>query len=156
MNQSDIEILRDLAKQYMEICQDPLQEQKRDLWRKHNSFKNMPTPIYIRSFAWREMPEAKLLCQNDFFRNYEDFFRQAIFRSTFGDDFIFEPWITVNAVYKCNGWGLESKKKYVDNNDETLTAYKLEYALKEETDFAQMLAPGTKLMKLKLLKKQKL
>lgn len=36
---SDIEILRELASRYVEVCNDPRQDVRRDLWRKHNSLK---------------------------------------------------------------------------------------------------------------------
>jgi hypothetical protein len=141
MHAKDISILRDLAKRYLEICHDPLQAQRCDLWRKHNSFERVPPPIYVRSFAWREMPEAKLLCQDKFFRQHEDFFRQSIFRSSFMDDFVFEPWVTVNAGHKCGGWGVDSQRNYVDETEGMLTAYKLDYVLKETEDFTRLIAP---------------
>ena len=33
----DREILRDLARQYVEVASDPVQNTRRDLWRRHNS-----------------------------------------------------------------------------------------------------------------------
>ena len=51
---SDNEILRDLAMQYVEVCNDPVQEERRDLWRAHNSLKPTRPLIYVRAFAWPE------------------------------------------------------------------------------------------------------
>lgn len=102
----DITILRDLAQRYLEICHDPIQETRRDLWRRHNSLQPTPPPIYVRAFAWCEMPQSHCLCQDPFYRHYEDRFRQALFHSTLGDDFIFEPWVTVDAAWITPDGGL--------------------------------------------------
>ena len=98
MSQTDRSILRDLAKQYAELCHQDVQDQRRDVWRRHNSLEPTPPPIYVRAFAWIEMSQSHLLCQDPFYHPYEDFFRQMIFRDAFEDDYILEPWITVNAA----------------------------------------------------------
>ncbi len=94
----DRAILRDLAKQYAEACQKEVQKERRDLWRRHNSFHFTRPPIYIRAFAWREMADSRCECEDPFFRGYEDFFRRMRFLDTVDDDYIFEPWVTVSAV----------------------------------------------------------
>ena len=59
-NAKDITILRDLAKRYAEIASKPIQDERRDLWRKHNSLVRTRPLIYMRAFAcWSEMPESK-------------------------------------------------------------------------------------------------
>ena len=47
----DRQILRDLVKQYVAICQQPCQKTRRDLWRDHNSLLPTRVPIYVRAFA---------------------------------------------------------------------------------------------------------
>ena len=111
MNDRDITILRDLAKQYMEVCADPAQSVRRDLWRQHNSLKKTQPLIYVRAFAWREMPQARCLCQDPFYREYENLLRYNLFWYSLGDDSVFEPWITVKAVKVCSGWGVEKTSK---------------------------------------------
>ena len=46
------------------------------------------------------MEDSKLICEDTFWHPVESFLRQAIFHSSFNDDFIFEPWINVDAVYE--------------------------------------------------------
>jgi len=108
MHQSDRTLLRDLAKRYAAACTREVQQTRRDLWRRHNSLKPTPPLIYVRAFAWREMPESKCLCTDPFFRPYEDFFRRMLFVDTLDDDSIFEPWINVPAARRLPGglWGL--------------------------------------------------
>jgi hypothetical protein len=98
MSARDKTILRDLATEYAEVAAKEVQRERRDLWRRHNSFKRTHPLIYIRAFAWGEMPQSKCECEDGFFRHYESSFRQAIFRDTFNDDFIIEPWVTLRAT----------------------------------------------------------
>ena len=91
MNSNDMEILRDLAKKYSEICQKDIQAKRRKLWRSHNSLKPTRIPIYVRVFAWPEMAGSHCRCKDPFYRAYENFFRESIFRDKFNDDFTAIP-----------------------------------------------------------------
>jgi len=116
MAESDITILRCLAERYVEVCGKDVQEERRALWRKHNSFAHPRPLIYVRAFAWPEMAESRCVCEDPFLRQYESFFRQMLFRDTLEDDFICEPWVTVNAacVTPPEGiWGL--KFRWIDS-----------------------------------------
>jgi hypothetical protein len=134
----DREILRDLAKRYMEICSAPEQKRRRDLWRKHNSLVRSEPPIYVRAFAWGEMPESKLSCADPFLREFENFFRMEIFRSGFDDDYIFEPWITLRASYKRSGWGVDIQRHF---SDEPGGSYKADYPIKTLEDIRKLREP---------------
>lgn len=105
----DRTILRDLARRYAEISQAPIQQERRDLWRAHNSFKPTRIPIYVRAFAWHEMPASACQCDDPSWHPIESSLRNALFRDTFGDDTVIEPWLTVPAVRKhpeAGLWGL--------------------------------------------------
>jgi len=60
---NDLTILRDLVKQYMAICAEPVQAARRALWRDHNSLIKTRSPILVSAFAFDEMPEARCLCE---------------------------------------------------------------------------------------------
>ncbi|MDY7009579.1 MAG: hypothetical protein SVV80_02355 [Planctomycetota bacterium] len=47
-NDKDIVILRDLAKQVADIAAKDIQDERRDLWRRHNSLRKTRPLIYIR------------------------------------------------------------------------------------------------------------
>ncbi len=55
-NKKDRDVLRGLASRYREVCEDPVQVERRDLWRRHNSLKPTRPLIYTRAFAWSELP----------------------------------------------------------------------------------------------------
>ena len=138
MENHDRVLLRDLVQRYLEACQQPHQIERRRLWRMHNSLKRTRPLIYVRAFAWPEMPQSKCECVDPFYRGYEDFFRNHLFWDSLQDDSIFEPWVTVNATYKCSGWGIASGRHHAD---EPGGSFKIEYALKTPEDFARMRAP---------------
>jgi len=138
MNSHDKTILRDLARQYLEITAQPIQEERRALWREHNSLKRTRPLIYARAFAWKEMPHAKCLCEDPFARQYEDFLRRHLFWSTLDDDSIFEPWITVQATRVCNGWGIAGQRRI---SDEPGGSFKVDYPLKTFPDIEKMRIP---------------
>ena len=135
---NDREILRDLARQYRDLCADPVQDARRDLWRRHNSLKWTRPLIYVRAFAWSEMPQSACLCEDPFLRHYEGFFRNRLFCGTLDDDSIFEPWVTVSAVLKCSGWGFNIHRFH---SSEPGGAYKADYPVKTLEDIGKLRMP---------------
>ncbi len=131
-------ILRDLAKQYLEICKDPIQDELRNLWKKHNSLKETRPLIYVRAFAWQEMSQSKCIIEDAFFRRFEDFFRYCLFWSALGDDSIFELWITVQATRKCTGWGVYLNRKF---SQDPRGSYKIDYPIKVPSDIEKLRMP---------------
>ncbi|MBM3474898.1 MAG: hypothetical protein FJX75_16675 [Armatimonadetes bacterium] len=94
----DVAILRELVKQHVEIAAKPIQDERRDLWRRHNSFERTRPPIYVRWLAaWHEAEESKLQCEDRFLQHFEAVLRQEIFQDGIGDDSIQEPWLTLGA-----------------------------------------------------------
>lgn len=105
----DRTIVRELARRYRAICHEDVQGERRTLWRRHNSLRRTRPLIYVRAFAWGEMPEGKPLCEDPLCRRWEDWFRRMLFWHGLGDDSIFEPWVTVDAVRESpphGVWGL--------------------------------------------------
>jgi len=138
MNEHDRIILRDLAKQYAEVCARPVHDERRALWRRHNCLKQTRPLIYVRAFAWKEMPQSACLCQDPWARQYEDFFRGHLFWDTFGDDSIFEPWVTVQATHVCNGWGMAGQRRF---GDAPGGSFKVDYPLKQLGDIERLRMP---------------
>ncbi len=128
---NDIQILRDLAERYVEICTHPVQQERRALWRRQNSLQQTRPLIYVRAFAWQEMPESVCLSEDPLFRKIENFFRNHLFWNDLQDDSIFEPWVTVRASYACSGWGLSGKR---DFSDEIGGSYKEDYPIRDLED----------------------
>ena len=138
MTAQDVSILRDLARQYLEICARPVQDERRDLWRKHNSLVQTRPLVYVRRFAWEEMPQSQCVCEDPFFRGFEDFFRAHLFADRFDDDSIVEPWVTVSATHKCTGWGISGERHFTG---EPGGSWKYDYPLKTLDDIEKLREP---------------
>lgn len=107
----DIAILRELAKEYKALTDDPKQDERRTLWRNHNSLIRTRPLIYVREgTAWNEIiPQSALRCEDRIFRGVERYLRKMLFQDTVGDDYILEPWIPVPAAIvlpKKGHWGV--------------------------------------------------
>jgi hypothetical protein len=138
MTHTDHTILRDLAARYGDVCARPEMNERRDLWRRHNSLKWTRPLIYTRAFAWKEMPESQLECQEPFFRHFENFFRNQLFWNSLADDSIFEPWVTLHATYRCAGWGVSGDRH---RSGEEGGSFKVDYPLKTEADIEKLRLP---------------
>ncbi len=108
--QRDVSILRELSKQVSEIANKPIQEERRNLWRKHNSFMRIRPLINVRAFAFSEIIDRNTMkCEDPLLRSYEYYMHLMKFRDTIGYDFIIEPWLTVDSIYDPtidNRWGV--------------------------------------------------
>jgi len=93
----DIAVLRDLAQQVAEIAAKPVQDERRNLWRDHNSLVRTRPLLYVRAVAASETIAPQLQCEDGFYRGHESFLRRMIFQDSLGDDYIIEPWITQGA-----------------------------------------------------------
>ena len=141
MKNNDKAILRELAEKYMEKANDPIQEERRKIWRHLNSLQMIRPAIYIRAFAWREMPQSQCFCNDPFLRGIEDKLRTEIFRSSFGDDYIIEPWLTMKAASNCSGWGITGTRNFTEEQ-EVMGAYKEDYPIKELSDIKKLKVPS--------------
>jgi hypothetical protein len=108
----DTAILRELAQEYAAICAKPVQNERRALWRSHNSLKK--TRPMVLCLWWAnigELVEPFLKCQEDYYRNYERMLRTKLFQDYTGDDYVAEPWINVRATFApgSDSWGLATQ-----------------------------------------------
>jgi hypothetical protein len=108
-SKQDLQILRDLVEQYVELTHKPVQEERRRLWSDLNSLKPKRPMILATYGMWnvwcREVfGEKTLKCEDPLFRGHEQHLRMALFQDTVGDDFILEPWLTEHAACE-GGWG---------------------------------------------------
>lgn len=135
----DREILRNLAQRYLEISTEDVQDERRQLWRQHNSLKPTRPLIYTRAFGWQEMPESKCECEDPFLRGHESVLRHKLFWHSLNDDSIFEPWIDLHAIYKYNQWGVD----YILNKThDSGGAYKEAHPIENyEKDMEKLLMP---------------
>lgn len=134
----DKAVLRELVRRYGDVFADPDQERRRDDWRRHNALTRTKTLIYARAFAFDEMEESKCLCVDPLLRQIERQLRYNLFWATLGDDAIFEPWLTVEAVHRCRGWGVAiSRHRTADAGG----SFKVDYPLRDLADLVKLRPP---------------
>lgn len=138
MTGHDRAILRDLATRYADVAADPVQEQRRDLWRRHNSLHPTRPLVYARAYAWHEMPQSACSCEDPLARRYEGALRNLLFWASLDDDSVFEPWLTVAAAHVCTGWGVDIERT---RSDAPGGSFKVDYPLREPGDIERLREP---------------
>lgn len=138
LNPKERNYLRSLAERYKEISLKEVQDERRELWRDKNSLKTTRPLIYVRACAWGELEESKCTIKDPFFKHYENYFKRMIYQDSLDDDFIIEPWVTLDATQKFYGWGVCGTRHHPD---EEFGAWKDDYPIKELDDIKQMVIP---------------
>lgn len=106
---SDRTILRDLARQVAEIGALPIQEERRQLWKQHNSLTKVKNMVLIfPENSWNELlPRDGLVASDDASRGWEWHFRHVIYHHEYlRDDFVIEPRIDVGLAHSFTDWGV--------------------------------------------------
>ncbi|MHC4887637.1 MAG: uroporphyrinogen decarboxylase/cobalamine-independent methonine synthase family protein [Planctomycetota bacterium] len=105
-------ILRDLAKEMAELADQPVQVERIELWKKHNSLQDCrPMILVFPEGAWRELlPQSTLKCQSDIARGMEWKLRSSLYyRDHLHDDtVIVKTWDAPRAIHS-SGWGIAPK-----------------------------------------------
>jgi hypothetical protein len=142
----DIQTLRELAERYAEVAARPVQEERRELWRRHNSLQRTRTPVIVTFGIWNAWCEdvfgdQMMACSDPFFREHERNLRMALFHDAIGDDFILEPWITQGATvvtHPKGHWGVKGGDIESTLHDHVWSFCK---PIKEWADMARLVKP---------------
>jgi len=108
----DVGIVRELAKQCMELATSDEYQARRKRWRDVNERRKPDrAPVWCRpAGVWKEiLTPDDLQCTDSFCRGVEYSFRQHLYKHWVGDDHIFEPWWGVGAAWGCDSeytWGV--------------------------------------------------
>ncbi|MBO5221688.1 MAG: hypothetical protein J6C26_05185, partial [Clostridia bacterium] len=110
MTMKDKEIVRELAKRYMELATDDLQKKMNQRMRDTNDLKIVRPPVLLDEIPWYQIDidgELTCQCEDQGARNVETFFRRALYRRKhFRADTLFEPFFRVRMAYDSSGIGL--------------------------------------------------
>ena len=109
----DRTILRQLAAATAELAARPLEQQKRDLWRRHNALEPTRPVIFCDpENGWHEIfPDAALACTGELARLWEYRLRKEVFwGQEMGDDRVIEPVFDVAHIFTTSGWGFAVEK----------------------------------------------
>ena len=109
MTAEDREIVRELAKCIGELAQDPVNDERRELWAAHNRLEQKrPMITCDPENSWGEIiPDSSLKCKSKIGRFWEFLFRREIFwGEEMNDDHVVERSFFIPFVYEDSGWGM--------------------------------------------------
>ena len=137
----DREIIRDLAKEVVDVARRPEIDQRRKAWIEHNSLRSTyPLMLVFPEGAWLEiLPDAMLKCAADEARQIEWALRARLYTFRhFQDDSVIEAEWVVDSQVSDTGWGLTPLRLPSSN---TRGAYRIEPVLREPSDLKKLRFP---------------
>ena len=112
MSAHDKQIIRDLAKQYMQIAASEKQQKRNERMKANNDLKIVRPPVMIEEIPWYQMDidgELKCLCQDPRARWAETVLRQGLYRRKyFKADALLTPFFRVPMHFSSTGIGWEA------------------------------------------------
>lgn len=111
--QADRQILRRLAGRVAELAQRPCEDQKRELWYRHNALEATRPVIFCDpENGWNEIiPPESLECEHSLARAWEMQLRKEIFwGEKMGDDKVVDPTFEITYTSTDTGWGMPIKR----------------------------------------------
>ncbi len=141
----DKQILRDLASRTAEAAALPVQEEKRELWRKLNGCRPERPMVMIDQVCWNELSgdeELTLQCADEECRGYEQRFRRILYQwNHFPVDMVVEPVFHIpNAIHN-SGFGITREEDTVatdENNPVVAHSYKNQLETDEDLEKIRM------------------
>jgi len=146
MLNNDKEIIRSLASDVAEIAGLPVQEEKRDLWRKLNALKPDRPMVMIDQVCWNEMNidgELTLSCVDEECQEYENYLRRTLYQwKYFPVDMVVEPFIRVPKAIRNTGFGFDVQEdtSITDPTNDVVSHY-YGNQFKTERDLEKIKAP---------------
>jgi len=136
-SQNDKNILRELAKEYMQIASLPIQQETAALYRGINGLKPTRPIVLIDELPWHQLNfdgSLTLMCENAFARGIEEFMRKTLFkwRNCRADMYV-DPFIPIYKPIKYTGNGVDFLDTELSQGDgNNIVAH--EYTDQFETD----------------------
>jgi len=137
----DRRVLRDLARCVAEIAALPVQAERRELWKKHNSLQpTRPMILVFPEGSWEELLNDKeLQCEGEENRRIEWALRSRIYcHEHFQDDTVIEREWVVQKVIHNSGWGLEGRRI---PSSKARGAWKFDPVIKDPSDLKRLRFP---------------
>ena len=106
----DLGILRELARRQRDAAQDPIMEERRRLWRRHNACRGERPMILIETGGVRDeiLPDSRLRCREPWARNLEQSFLMTLYQyETVRDDSVVDPYLRVGWFVNAGSYGVE-------------------------------------------------
>ncbi len=145
-NEKDVALVRGLASRVAEIAAQPVQEEKRVLWRKLNAREPARPMVMTDQVCWNEMnidDELTLQCANEERRGYEQALRRTLFQwEHFPVDMVVEPLMRVPKAIRNSGFGIRVQEETaVTDSTNEVVGHKFKNQLRTEDDLEKIRVP---------------
>jgi hypothetical protein len=141
MTAKDRAIIRERARRVADIADLPIQNERRNLWIRHNRLDGVRPLIMISpEGSWGELlPDQGLACEGKAARGIERSLRMRIYaHEHFDQDVVVEKQWPVHKAIRNTGWGLEAKQH---PSTTTRGAWAFDPVLKEASDLKKLKMP---------------
>ena len=119
---TDKQIIRELAKKYMELAASPEQQEMNARMQATNDLKMVRPPVLIDEIPWYQMDiDGELICrcQDPRARWAEEFFRRSIYRRKyFRADTRFDPFLRIYSHFTGTGCGWTAVEDEIRKTDD--------------------------------------
>jgi len=149
LNRTDIAIVRELATRVAAIAALPVQETKRDLWRKLNARQPARAMVMIDQICWNELnagAELTLRCADNECRGYEEQLRRTLYQwQHFPVDRVVEPFMPVwKAIRNAGpqGFGIQTQEETLaTDSTNAVVSHKFVNQFQTEDDLEKIKVP---------------
>ncbi|MEI6131193.1 MAG: hypothetical protein WCQ41_00010 [Bacillota bacterium] len=126
LSKQEVEVLKKLASQYMEIASLTVHKEKRDLWKALNRGKMKRPMVCIDQLPYNELNangDFSYQISDPYWRNVEHNLRNTIFTwNNFPVDMVVEPYITIPKVISNSGYGIRTEIHTLRLDEDTTAA----------------------------------
>ena len=145
MLSNDIKIVKNLAGKYAEISNKDENLKKALLHRGVNDLKMERPVVLMDEIPWNELKnEAGLVleCQDERFREIENYFRQELYRyENFCCDRVFTPFFPVRKVIYSTGFGISVEESTISADNGVISSHRYVDKLQTEEDLEKLTVP---------------
>ena len=146
LNRQDVAVVRELAASVAAIAALPVQEEKRQLWRKLNARKPARPMVMIDQVCWNEMDigdELTLHCTDPECRGYEESLRRTLYQwRHFPVDMVVEDFIRVPKAISNTGFGVNAEEQIaVGDPTNSVVGHKYHNQFQTEADLEKVHTP---------------
>jgi len=114
-------VLQELAKKYAELAALPVQKERYQRGKDINDLKPRRPMVWLDEIPWHEMDidgNLNLVCEGEFARNMEQFFRRTLYRWEYiQGDMVVENVFNIHRDFTSTGTGIEVRENLLSTDD---------------------------------------
>ena len=140
MSNSDREILRSLAKKWMDIANQPVMDERKRQWTKLKDLNAERPMILFETWTLENyVPESDLKCEDQAFRNIERYMRRVIQHAEeIGDDIVIEPCWRIGWNMGGTGYGVQIRSHHAVDTTGASIGYAFENPIQTPDDIDKL------------------